>query len=388
MTKHTEQEQRYQDIRYVTIVGAILNVILAAAKIVFGWLGQSQALIADGLHSFSDLISDGVVLFAAKHSRHHADDQHPYGHARFETAATVAVGALLIFVALEFISDAAKSLWNPTELTQPTQVALIVTLISIATKEALYQYTMIFARRLNSSMLKANAWHHRSDSISSVIVLIGVIGAMQGVLWLDIVAAIIVGLMIAHIGIQLVKQGFVELVDTGLETEKLAAIREIIHNTPGVKELHELRTRRMGDNALIDVHILVDERISVSEGHQISEAVRARLMKNISEVANVLVHIDPEDDANGPLNAKLPLRDQVSAELQALWREIPAAAHIRYINLHYLGGSIRVDICLPLEVINDTAAAYALADQFSQLSTSLGYVKEVNVYYVTTDALN
>jgi cation diffusion facilitator family transporter len=382
------KEARYHEIRHITILGAVINVILAAAKIVFGWLGHSQALIADGLHSFSDLISDGVVLFAAKHSRHHADDRHPYGHARFETAATVAVGALLIFVALEFISDAAQSLFNPTELMQPTSMALIVTVISIAAKEILYQYTMIFARRLNSSMLKANAWHHRSDSISSVIVLIAIIGAMQGVLWLDTVAAIVVGLMIAHIGIQLVKQGFVELVDTGLEAEKLAAIREIIHNTPGVKELHELRTRRMGEEALVDVHILVDERISVSEGHQISEAVRARLIKNVSEVSNVLVHIDPEDDAVGPLNAKLPLRDRVSRDLEVLWQKIPAAAHIRHINLHYLGGAICVDIFLPLACVQNTAEAYELANTFNHLSQSLGYVAEVNVFYVTHGAPN
>ena len=372
---------RYQDTRRVTVVGAAVNVVLAVLKLVFGWLGHSQALIADGLHSFSDLISDGVVLVAAKHGQRHADDDHPYGHARFETAATVTVGALLAFIAFEFIVEAVKSLVNLEALPQPTNLVLVVTVFSILSKEALYHYTMVVAKRLNSSMLRANAWHHRTDSISSVIVLVGVLGTMSGIIWLDAAAAIVVGLMIAHIGLGLVKQGFVELVDTALDPAKVDNIRSVIRNTPGVQALHELRSRRMGDEALVDVHILVDDRISVSEGHQISESVRARVIRNVGEVSNVLVHIDPEDDQAGPLNARLPLRDTVLQELETRWMRIEVTRHIEHVNLHYLSGSISVDVYLPLHAIHDMQSARDIAIEFNRRGTQIPYIKQVKVFY-------
>ncbi|EDN66127.1 Cation efflux protein [Beggiatoa sp. PS] len=298
-------------------------------------------MIADGLHSLSDLISDGVVLIAAKYSTLDADTNHPYGHARFETLATVAIGGLLFIVAIAMLIDAARRLFDPTLLLQPTTISLVIAMLSIVIKEALYQYTTYIAKRVRSQMLRANAWHHRSDAISSVIVFLGIVGSMAGVSWLDAVAAIGVSMMIAHIGFQLGISGVSELVDTGLNSQQLSDITEIIVSVDGVKTLHELRTRRMGANALVDVHILVNPCLSVSEGHHIGERVRIRLIEEMDEVADVLVHIDPENDESEKPNLQLPLRDEIVAGLRQRWQSLQATDTIEKITLHYLGVDLR-----------------------------------------------
>jgi len=270
----TSQKERYLAIRNVTLTGIVGNILLTIAKLIFGIIGQSQALIADGLHSLSDLISDGMILIAAKYSTQEADADHPYGHARFETLATVAVGVLLFLVAAGMLIDATRRLFDPTLLWQPTAISLAIAILSILIKEALYQYTIHVAKQVRSPMLQANAWHHRSDAVSSIIVLLGVAGTMAGLSGLDALAAIGVSLMIAHIAWSLGWGGIKDLVDTGLDYKQIIEIKNIIHSVDGVHTLHDLRTRKMGANALVDVHILVDPRLSVSEGHQIGEMVR------------------------------------------------------------------------------------------------------------------
>lgn len=285
--------ERYLAIRNATLVGVGINILLAVFKLMFGLIGQSQALIADGLHSLSDLISDGVVLIAAKYSVREADAEHPYGHGRFETLATVIVGCLLLTLAIGMLIDAGYRLLTPTLLLQPTLLTLWVAAFSILAKEGLYQYTLYVAKQIRSHMLHANAWHHRSDAISSIIVLIGVAGSILGLPWLDAVAAIGVSFMIAQIGWQLGWRSINELLDKGLEHEKIKQVEAIILSVEGVHSLHNLRSRYMGMNVLVDVHIVVDGAISVFEGHEIGEVVRHRLIEEIEELTEVLVHIDP-----------------------------------------------------------------------------------------------
>jgi len=307
---------RYREIRKVTLIGSVIDFLLAVLKLVVGFLAQSQALIADGVHSLSDLATDFVVLYAAKHSSRAADESHPYGHGRFETIATVALGVALMLVAAGIAWDAIERLFHPEQLMQPGLLALVVAVISVLAKEWIFHYTKRVADRLRSPMLAANAWHSRTDAVSSLIVIVGVGGTMAGLPYMDAIAAAGVALIIAWIGWDLAWHSVRELVDTGLEEEQLMAIRRTIQEVDGVQGLHSLRTRRVGADALVDVHILVEPHISVSEGHQIGEAVRIRLLQGHEEINDVLVHIDPEDDEC--LNPLFP-RGSGMACLLLLW---------------------------------------------------------------------
>ncbi len=344
------RDVRYGVTRKVTLVGAVVNLLLAVAKLVYGVIGHSQALVADGIHSLSDLLSDVLVIAAARHASQEADAEHPYGHGRFETAATVALGVILMMVAAGLAWEAVERLMAPSELLQPLPVVLVVAFASIVAKEALYQYTMWAARQHRSDLLKANAWHHRSDAISSVVVLAGVGGTMAGMPYLDGVAAVVVALMVAKVGWDLAQSGVQELVDTALEPELVEAIRQRILQVDGVRDLHLLKSRRMAGEALVDVHILLEDPfLSVSEGHQISETVRGRLIRDFDDITEVMVHIDPEDDEQIPINRHLPLRRELLARLRQRWRGMEGARHVRRIGLHYLNGRIQLDIYLDLE---------------------------------------
>ena len=375
-------ETRYASTRRVTVVGAVVNVVLAVLKVALGVVGHSAALVADGVHSLSDLVSDVVVLYAAKLGSEHADERHPYGHGRIETVATVAVGALLIVVAAGIAYDAIQRMFHPERLLHPTVLTLVVAALSVLAKEALYRYTMRAARRLRSNLLRANAWHHRSDAISSVVVIVGIAGTLAGLDYLDAVAAVVVGLMIAKAGWDLAAHSVSELVDTGLEPERLEAIRHAILEVEGVGALHMLRTRRMGAEALVDVHILVEPTISVSEGHQLSEKVRWHLINNVDEVSDVTVHIDPEDDEEAAPSMHLPLREQAVARLREAWAGVAHADAIETIALHYLDGKIEVEVLLPLGLADgDLDRLRAIGGAIAVAGEALEEVRCVRVHY-------
>lgn len=377
---------RYQTSRRVTIVGAMVNVVLSVVKVGFGVLGHSQALVADGVHSLSDLASDAMVLVAARHGSRDADEDHPYGHGRIETAITVALGVFLILVGAGIMYDAGYRLFAPQDLLRPDVLTLVVAGLSIASKEALYHYTARAARLVRSNLLRANAWHHRSDAISSVVVAVGIAGTLAGLPYLDAIAAIVVALMIAKIGWDLMWQSVRELVDTGLEREQVVAVEHAIQSVQGVKALHMLRSRRMGPDALVDVHILVDPSLSVSEGHQISETVRARLIRQFEEINDVLVHIDPEDDETASPSEHLPLRDEMLARLHDRWRGLDEARCVRRVTLHYLGGKVNVELVLPLSVATDMGTAQALAEALARGARDLPEVGKVTVHFESAPA--
>jgi cation diffusion facilitator family transporter len=372
---------RYKDTFRVTIVGSVVDFLLAVAKIFAGLAAHSQALIADGVHSLSDLATDFIVIYAAKHAHEEADEEHPYGHGRIETAATVLLGIALLAVGVGIGWDAATRLFNPDELLQPTMLAIIIAGISVVSKEAIYHYTMHYAKKHRSEMLRANAWHSRTDAISSIVVVIGVAGTMAGLAYLDAIAAIIVALMVAKIGWDLGYQAIQELIDTGLEPEMVEEIREKVLEVKEVQSLHMLRTRRMGGHALADVHIQVDPRISVSEGHQIAETVRAIMVKEFEELSDVMVHIDPEDDEAGPTTAGLPLRSRFHEELKQAWNDCAAADQIKRYNLHYLNGRIELEIILPTDLLDDPKESSIIKEELTQASRKLGFIGKVRVYY-------
>ena len=363
------------------MVGAVVNLLLAISKVIVGTIGSSQALIADGLHSLSDLASDFAVLVAVKYGSQEADIDHPYGHARFETAATMSLGLLLLIVAGGITVDAVGRLFAPEFLLQPGPLALSAAVLSILAKEALYHYTMQVARRVRSNLLRANAWHHRSDAISSVVVFVGIGGTMAGLPYLDAIGAIGVALMIAKIGWDLGREGLRELVDTGLESQELDAINKTIRSVNGVKSHHMLRTRRMGEDVLVEVHIVVGSQVTVSEGHQISDRVQMKLKEAHSNVAEVLVHIDPEDDEPVSTTIDLPAREEVLKRLELCWESLEAAKSIEQVNLHYLEGKINVELVLPLMLANNLQDARQIADRFAKQTESEDDIGNVTVFF-------
>ena len=381
----TAAQRRYREVLKVTLIGSAFDFILGVVKIVGGFMSTSTALIADGVHSLSDLFTDFIVIYAAKHSHREADAEHPYGHGRIETLATVALGLALMVVAVGIAWDAVTRLFHPDRLWQPGVLALVLASMSIVVKEALYHYSMRIARKYRSNMLKANAWHSRTDAISSVIVVIGIVGSMAGLHYLDAIAAIGVAFMIVKISWELTWHSVRELIDTGLEPERIEAIRESILNVDGVKALHILRTRRMGGDALVDVHIQVSPTISVSEGHHISETVRAKVIQEIDEVADVMVHIDPEDDEVAAPNVGLPLRSTILEQLKQAWSGIEGFTAIRDddITLHYLNGKIVVELVLDLERLekDPLASREQIAAQFVSAAREVNYIKRIQIYF-------
>ena len=373
---------RYEQIKKVTIVGAIVNVILAFGKITLGYIGQSQVLVADGVHSLADLVSDLIVIVAAKQGSRKADADHPYGHGRIETVVEVLLGAFLVAVAAGIMIDAVARLNGPEIITIPTWFALLAAFLSIGANEGLYHYTIHVAKKVKSQLLKANAWHHRTDAISSVVAVIGIGGAMVGFPMLDSIAAIGVSLLIAKVGWDISWRSLRELIDTAIDPEKVQEIRKIILSVDGVKAAHELRTRSMGAYALVDVHILVkNSHISVSEGHQISERVMRRLLNEIDEVSDVTVHIDPEDDEVKATCTHLPLRDEVMQILDGIYKGNAYYEHADKITLHYLDGKITINILLPLNLIRDALSAAQIVESFNHDFDGELNVKKLNIRF-------
>lgn len=335
--------ERFAAAQKSTWVSIVINLLLTFLQVVGGFFAHSQALMADGLHSLSDLLSDVLVLYANRHGNRHADANHPYGHARVETAATLILGAFLAALGVGLLVAAAMRLQHPGALQAVNPVALAVALVALVAKEGMFRYMLAVAKRVRSQMLVANAWHARSDAASSLVVVVGIIGNLLGYTFLDLVAAAVVGVMIAHMGGKLALEAMSELIDTGLDAEEVEAIRQTLLDTPGVCGLHELRTRKMADNALVDAHIMVDPKISVSEGHYIAESARHAVLKR-HHVMDVMVHIDPEDDMKARPNANLPSRPKLLAHLAG--RLGDAVLTENRVVFHYLDGKVDAEIYL------------------------------------------
>ena len=275
-----------------TWVSVSVNVILSAGQIVTGIFSQSQGLIADGFHTLSDLVADFVVLIANHHSQKAADAEHPYGHQRFENAASLVLGILLLIVGLGMLWTAFTRLSAPDTIPTVHLAALWVALGALLGKEALFRYMLAAAKRVKSSMLVANAWHARSDAASSLVVALGIAGNLAGYPILDPIAALMIGLMICRMGWTFGWNSLSDLMDHAVDEEEVRAIHQTILETPGVQGVHDLRTRKMGDMIIVDVHIEVEATQTVEAGHNIGVMVRQRVLQR-HRVINLLTHIDP-----------------------------------------------------------------------------------------------
>jgi cation diffusion facilitator family transporter len=275
-----------------TWVSVGVNLILTVTQVAVGILSKSQGLVADGIHSLSDLVADFVVLFASHHSKKDADEDHPYGHQRFETAASLVLGVLLLAVGVGMLWSAFRKLEEPDTVQQVHVVALYVAAGALVAKELLFRYMLSVAKRVKSSMLVANAWHARSDAASSLVVSLGIVGNLAGYPILDPIAALIVGLMVAKMGWGFGWDALHDLMDRAVDDQEVKAIRQTLSETPGVQAVHDVHTRKMGDMIVVDVHIEVDAALSVESGHDIAVVARQRVMQR-HRVLNVMTHVDP-----------------------------------------------------------------------------------------------
>ncbi len=275
-----------------TWVSVAVNLVLSPVQVAVGLLTRSQALMADGIHSLADLVSDFVVLIASRHASKEADLDHPYGHQRFETAASLVLGAIVLSVGVGMLWSAAGKLQSPETVAQVHPGALGVVGLALAAKEFLFRYMLRVAKQVESSMLVANAWHARSDAASSLVVGIGIVGNLTGFPILDPIAALVVGLMVARMGWTFGWHALHDLMDRSVDEEEVAAIRRTLTQTPGVCNVHDVRTRKLGDMIVVDAHLEVDGALSVEAGHDSAVEARQRVMQR-QRVLNLMTHLDP-----------------------------------------------------------------------------------------------
>ncbi|EOL8848535.1 TPA: cation transporter [Klebsiella michiganensis] len=292
MAKMTDDGQRAQVARKTTLVSVVVNLFLSSAQVLAGVFSSSQGLIADGIHSLSDLVADFVVLLANKKSGKPSDSDHHYGHRRYENGASLLIGALLLLVGAGMLWSACGKLLHPASIPSVHITALWVALVALTAKEMLFRYMLRAAKQIQSSMLIANAWHARSDAASSVVVAVGIIGNLAGFAWFDPVAALAVGALVTRMGYTFSYDALHDLMDRSVDSDSEQQIITTILATPGVVALHDLKTRRAGDGILIDVHIEVPGDLSVAEGHDIALLARARVL-NSQNVLHMMIHIDP-----------------------------------------------------------------------------------------------
>lgn len=343
MAELTEDQQQAERI---TLIGAIVDAVLGFSKIIVGMLAHSSALIADGIHSLSDLVTDAFVIVMLRISNQPADKEHPWGHGRFETLGTVILGSILIAVAGAMAFDSVKGLIQIENPALPEWPALVVAGLSILAKEAIYRYTMVIAERLNSELLKANAWHSRTDALSSIVVFIGVAGAMTGLIWLDALAAVLVAVIVAKIGWELMWSSLKQLVDTALPEEDVIKLTQTIMSIEGIVDVHSFKTRRMGSESVLELHIQVASHISASEGHFLGEKAMSELKKAHDHIGHVIFHIDTYDDEATPCELDLPPRSELEHNITDYLSQNHSELALTRLTLHYLNPTLEIEMHL------------------------------------------
>ena len=295
-TVKTIEIPREAYVRKVTWIGLLVNIALAAIKLAAGYFGNSRALIADSIHSLTDTTTDLAVIAGSHFWSRPPDDCHPYGHRRLETLVSVFIGLMLAAAGIGIGWDAVSALRDKNS-SSPGWVALVTAMISILTKEILYRWTAKSGKRIKSPALAANAWHHRTDAISSMPVLIAVGGALIFPSWsfLDLVGAVVISIFVLHAAMKIIWPGISELMDAGAPQDIQKKIEDIACQIEGVQDIHKIRTRYISTSILVDMHIVVDGSISVREGHKIADEVEAHIIKGIPVVLGAVIHVDPTE---------------------------------------------------------------------------------------------
>ncbi|MEO5364228.1 MAG: cation diffusion facilitator family transporter [Magnetococcus sp. DMHC-8] len=344
-----KKDARYAEARWVTQVGTMGDTLLTFGKLIIGLLTGSAALIAEGFHSGADLLFDLVVLVGMKIARKKPDDSHPYGHGKFEGLISLLLAAILLLVAVGVVVDAVHRM-QAGDLQAPGDMAFWAALISIITKEALFQYTVRVGRRQKSNIIMANAWHHRADSISSFAAMLGIGGALMGYPILDPVAAIAVAFFVSKVGFEIGRDAIQELTDASdaVDQEIRQRITQLVNGIPEVLSAHFVTPRQLGPDIIVDVHVVVPLCLSASEGHQVAEQVKHRLLQQVDAITEVVVHVDTEDD----MEKTLPIQSSRSELLAWVLQEIqpghPVVGVIR-LQPNYSREGIHLDLVLEVD---------------------------------------
>ena len=337
----------------VTLLGLAANLILALAKGFIGIIANSSALIADAGHSVSDLLSDGITLWAVRMSGIPKDKNHPYGHGKFETVGSFIIALLLLFTGIGVAGHVFNRMDAPVV---PGTIALWMAGIAIIVKEALFHVTRMVGRRTGSRVLMANAWHHRSDAISSVAALLGIAGAQLGIPLMDPIAGMLVAGLIIKTGIDIGYESIRELTDETVEEDVISELGKIMSGIEGVDHYHEMRARRMGPHLLVDMHIQVDSMMSISAAHQVAERVRLEILEKLPAVNEVLVHVDAEDDFFGDEGSErlqdivlMRPQSEIEIDVKKVLDQIPEIQGITHIYCHYLNQKLTVQVNILLD---------------------------------------
>ncbi len=377
---HKEKQAAAQK---VTLIGSAVDLILGVLKIITGSLFHSHALVIDGIHSLTDLLTDAFVLIITRVSNEKPDDEHPYGHGRFETLGTVVLGAILIATGGALLFETIQRFVAGGSQELPTWPVFIVAVLSIFGKEIIFRYSKKVGEDLNSQLLIANAWHSRSDAITTIVVLVGAVLTYFGAKHMDSLASVIVSIFIGKVGWDFTYASIKELVDTSLPDAQLAEVKKTILSVPGVLSMHDLRSRYHGNKAVLDVNIQVSPLITVSEGHEIASWVMKELMEGFDDIEDVTVHTDVEDDRaeayqHAPLTL-LPLRPTLESLVREHWDKIEGAPKLIEIQFHYLGGRVLVDLFLINEEISKDQSE-ALAAKLRSALSSTNWFKDIRIW--------
>jgi len=359
MGHHHHYDQKDSSSMRITLIGAAVNIAFAALKGGIGIMSGSAALVADGAHSLSDLFSDGVTVWAVRKSNAPSDKEHPYGHGKFESVASFIIALLLILTGLGIVVHAFNHLEAPST---PGKWAIVAALLSIGAKESLYQVTAAIGKRIGSRALIANAWHHRTDALSSVAALIGVLGAQLGFAIMDPIAGVLVAGLICKTGVDILNDSLRDLTDESVDERILEQLHEVLDNVQGVVDYHEVRARRMGSYILVDLHLQVEAMSSVSVAHQVAERVRWKILNTVSEVNEVLIHVDAEDDLDKKQQVIMRPQKEIEHDIHKLLEQIPEVTGCTHILCHYLNEELKVQI----EVIMDPALYIHEAQSIAQ----------------------
>lgn len=379
-------DQRRKKAEKVTLIGSAVDLLLGVSKIVVGVFANSNALIADGVHSLSDLLTDFLVIVVLRVSHQAPDKNHPWGHGRFETVGTVALGVILIAVGATLAYELAINLFDDPSTEIPTWPALIVAGLSIISKEWIFRYSLKVGQELRSDMLIANAWHSRTDALSSIVVFVALIGAMLGLWWLDAVAAVLVALMIGKIGLDLVLKSVTELVDTALPDERVKELRSVAMEVDGIKSVHGFKTRAMSNQTILEMHLQVAPHLSASEGHYLGDQVVYLLQSRFDDIGHLIFHIDtfddqPFHDQEGPI---MPTRKEIQ---QLVDKEIEALdlTLLPYeMSLYYRPNSVDLELKLSPEFTEQleqrSISSETLHDTLVNELKRTGWLRELTIW--------
>ena len=374
----------------VTWLGLIANLLLAIAKGFVGTMAHSSALIADAGQSVSDLLSDLVTLWAVRMAGIPKDENHPYGHGKFETVGSFIVALMLIFTGIGVAWHVLNKIDSPEV---PGTPALWMAAVAIAVKEALFHLTRMVSRRSGSRVLLANAWHHRSDAISSVAALVGIAGAQWGIPMMDPIAGVLVAGLIVKGGIDIGYGSLRELTDETPEEEVISELNKILADVEGVDHFHEMRARRMGPHLLVDLHIEVDSMMSISAAHQVAERVRLRILEKIPAVNEVLVHVDAEDDfmeeEGGDAFSDIVLmrpQSEIEADVKKVLNEIPEIIGITHIYCHYLNQQLSVQVNIMLDTEMRISDAQKIASTARMKIEQINDIDDADLHLELDDA--